>query len=284
MLGRAGPLSGGTKGISTVTHMRLPAVTDDLERAAHDLREHGLCLVSGVLGDDEVAEVRHRLYAAADDDRASGAAQAFVMDEPDDGSNTRVWNLLNRGWCFSRLVEHPAALELLRGLLGWPLQLSNISANITGPGGGRMMMHTDQLYMPEPWSGPQGANVVWMADDFTADNGATRVVPGSHRLNRSPRPDEMAAAETVPLEAPAGTMCVMEGRVWHHTGDNVTVPPDDVTRGGIFAWYTIPIYRTQENWFLSLDPLVLQNASDTLLELLGYRARGLGLVNGRSPR
>ena len=76
-------------------------------------------------------------------------------------------------------------------------------------------------------------------------------------------------------------MCVMDGRVWHHTGDNVTASS---TRGGIFAWYTIPIYRTQENWFLSLDPLVVQQASDTMLELLGYRAQGLGLVNGRSPR
>lgn len=280
MLRRGHLATDGTSDLTTVTHMTLPAVTNDLERAAHDLAEHGLCLVGGVLGADELAEVRRRLYAAADDDLASGARQPFVMDDPADRSNVRVWNLLNRGWCFVRLAEHPAALHLLRGLLGWPLQLSNISANITGPGGGRMVMHADQLYMPQPWSGPQGANVVWMADDFTAENGATRVVPGSHRHQRTPGPVDQTAP-TVPLEAPAGTMCVMDGRVWHHTGDNVTASS---TRGGIFAWYTIPIYRTQENWFLSLDPLVVQQASDTMLELLGYRAQGLGLVNGRSPR
>jgi len=260
--------------------VELPAVTDDLDRAARDLGEHGLCLVSGALDAAALAEVRRRLYAAADDDLASGARQSFAMDDPADGSNTRVWNLLNRGWCFAQLAEHPAALELLRGLLGWPLQLSNISANITGPGGGEMVFHADQLYMPQPWRGPQGANVVWLIDDFTEANGATRVVPGSHRWNRTPGPDD-AGIDTVPLEAPAGTMCVMEGRVWHRTGNNVTA---DQHRGGIFAWYTIPIYRTQENWFLALDPIVVQNASDTLLELLGYRASGLGLVNGRSPR
>jgi ectoine hydroxylase-related dioxygenase (phytanoyl-CoA dioxygenase family) len=259
--------------------MELPAITDDLDRAAHDLRGTGLCLVSGAIDEAMTDEVRRRLYAAADDDVASGARQPFGLDNPADGTNIRVWNLLNRGWCFTQLAEHPAALRLLRGLLG-QVQLSNISANITGPGGGEMVLHADQLYMPQPWSGPQGANVIWLADDFTEANGATRVVPGSHVWNRTPGPDDRSVT-TVPLEGPAGTMCVMDGRVWHHTGNNVTATQQ---RGGIFAWYTIPIYRTQENWFLSLDPIVVQNASDTLLELLCYRSAGLGLVNGRSPR
>jgi len=51
----------------------------------------------------------------------------------------------------------------------------------------------------------------------------------------------------------------------------------------VFAWYTKPIYRTQENWFLSLRPEVRQFASDDMLVLLGYRTAGLGLVNGASP-
>ena len=51
----------------------------------------------------------------------------------------------------------------------------------------------------------------------------------------------------------------------------------------MFAWYTKPIYRAQENWFLSLRPEVRQFASDEALVLLGYKAEGLGLVNGVSP-
>jgi ectoine hydroxylase-related dioxygenase (phytanoyl-CoA dioxygenase family) len=72
----------------------------------------------------------------------------------------------------------------------------------------------------------------------------------------------------------------MEGRLWHQTGNNRT---QDERRGAIFGFYTIPIYRTQENWFLSLNPSVHRYASDTLLTLLGYKAEGLGLVNGASP-
>ncbi|HKC52079.1 MAG TPA: hypothetical protein VKF60_14890 [Myxococcota bacterium] len=64
-------------------------------------------------------------------------------------------------------------------------------------------------------------------------------------------------------------MVVMEGRLWHKTGWNRT--PDE-RRGAIFACYTLPIYRTQENWFLSLDPTERLHASDTLPTLLGYKA------------
>jgi ectoine hydroxylase-related dioxygenase (phytanoyl-CoA dioxygenase family) len=157
--------------------------------------------------------------------------------------------------------------------------LGNLSANITGPGGGEMVLHADQIFVPEPWSAePQGANAAWCIDDFTAENGATCFVPGSHLLNRAPRADD--DREAVPMEAPAGSLVVFESRVWHRTGHNRTA---DQRRAGIFGWYTRPIYRTQENWFLSLDPSVRQFGSDEMLVLLGYKTVGLGLVNGASP-
>jgi ectoine hydroxylase-related dioxygenase (phytanoyl-CoA dioxygenase family) len=88
------------------------------------------------------------------------------------------------------------------------------------------------------------------------------------------------AKASVPLEAAAGSIIVMESRVWHKTGYNRT---REQRRAGIFAWYTRPIYRQQENWFLSLNPAIRQFASDDLLVLPGYRTEGLGLVNGKSP-
>jgi ectoine hydroxylase-related dioxygenase (phytanoyl-CoA dioxygenase family) len=133
--------------------------------------------------------------------------------------------------------------------------------------------------VPTPWPAePQGANAAWCVDDFTADNGATCFVPGSHLLHRLPEPGEEVVA--VPMEAPAGSLVVFESRLWHRTGFNRTT---DQRRGGIFGWYTRPIYRAQENWFLSLDPIIRQFASDDLLTLLGYKTEGLGLVYGASP-
>src|SRR3954471_18866028 len=175
------------------THVStLPAPTDDLDRAEHDLRTEGICAVTDVLDELTLARVRTELYAAAASDRARGWEQkGFGLDV--DATNQRVWNLLSRSPVFIDLVEHPVALRLLRSVLGWPMLLGNLSANITGPGGGEMVLHADQIFVPMPWPAePQGANAAWCVDDFTAENGATCFVPGSHRLNRPPMPDDAA--------------------------------------------------------------------------------------------
>jgi ectoine hydroxylase-related dioxygenase (phytanoyl-CoA dioxygenase family) len=263
-------------------HARMgrPAPTLDPLQAQRDIKAFGLCVVPNVLPADKLARVRDALYRAADEDRARGREQKFRLDYAHDDTNQRVWNLLSRDPVFADLVEHALALELVKSVVGWPALLGNISANITGPGGGQMVLHADQIFVPEPWpANPQGVNVAWCIDDFTDENGATRIIPGSHLRNRTPTADEAATA-SIPLEAPAGSFIVMESRVWHKTGHNRTKAG---RRAGIFAWYTRPIYRQQENWFLSLNPAVRQFASDTMLVLLGYRAEGLGLVNGKSP-
>ena len=258
--------------------MTLPTPTDDLDRAEHDLCTHAICAVTGVLDDNTLGRVRAELYAAADHDRVRGWARHDFGLDPDD-SNQRVWNVLSRSPVFIDLVEHPIALRLLRSVLDWPMLLGNISGNITGPGGVAGYLHADQIFVPEPWpQAPQGANAAWCVDDFTAANGATCFVPGSHRLNRLPRSQD--EREAIPMEAPAGSLVVFDSRLWHRTGSNATA---DARRAAIFGWYTRPIYRTQENWFLSLDPIVRQFASDDLLVLLGYKTVGLGLVNGMSP-
>ncbi len=258
----------------------LPRPTRDAAQAVSDIETFGFCIVPDVLSPERLARVREALYRAASEDRARGREQKFRLDYTHDETNQRVWNLLSRDPVFADLAEDALALELVKSTVGWPALLGNISANITGPGGGEMVLHADQIFVPEPWpSQPQGVNVGWCIDDFTDENGATRIVPGSHRLNRKPAAAE-STAESVALEAPAGSIVVMESRVWHKTGHNRT---KDSRRAGIFAWYTRPIYRQQENWFLSLNPSVRQFASETMLVLLGYRAEGLGLVNGKSP-
>jgi ectoine hydroxylase-related dioxygenase (phytanoyl-CoA dioxygenase family) len=258
----------------------LPPYARDAEEGLAHIREFGLCVIPGVLEGGTLERARTALYRAAAEDRARGREQKFGLDYAHDETNQRVWNVLSRDPVFEDLVQHPLALALVRGVIGWPALLGNISANITGPGGGEMVLHADQIFVPEPWPAePQGFNVAWCLDDFTEANGATHIVPGSHRLHRPPRPDE-AGVETVPLEAPAGSIVAFESRLWHRTGHNRT---QGERRAGAFAWYTRPIYRAQENWFLSLNPQIRQFASEEMLVLLGYKTEGLGLVYGASP-
>jgi len=255
----------------------LPPLTRDLDQALRDIAEFGIARLEGVLAGPTLLRVREALYRAAASDTERGWNTRFIADNPEDRTNQRVWGLLSRDPVFSDLAEHPAALHFVRALLGWPALLSNISANITGPGGGEMVLHADQGFAPQPWGGIQGLNVAWAIDDFTDENGATRIVPGSHRQNRAPTPED--AGYTVAVEAPAGSVIVMEGRVWHRTGFNRT---ENTHRAGIFAFYTLPIYLPQENWFLSLDPAIRHYASDTMLQLLGFKAARFGRFYGTS--
>lgn len=254
-----------------------PRPTTDLERALVDLREFGACVIENALDVEMLGEVRTALYRAAESDRKYGLAQDYQFGG-DDHVNQRVWNLPSRDPVFCALAEHPVAMHFIRSLIGWPALLSSMSANITGGGGASMVLHADQGYMPRPWSGPQGVNVGWCVDEFTAENGATCYIPGSnHWEGKGQGQLEAYKDQLMPIEAPAGSAIVMEGRLLHTNGINT----NGVRRAGIFSWYTLPIYLPQENWFLSLDPAVRQFGSETLMTLLGFRPQVMGRVNGR---
>ena len=122
--------------------------------------------------------------------------------------------------------------------------------------------------------------MAWCLDDFTEANGATCFAPQSHRLSRTPRSEEGGGRLSYPSKRRQVRSWCSKAESWHRTGHNRTA---DETRAGVFAWYTKPIYRTQENWFLSLRPEIRQFASEEALVLLGYKTAGLGLVNGASP-
>jgi len=186
-----------------------------------------------------------------------------------------VWNLLNKGEVFRELVVNPIALELIRHVLGPDILLFSITANIARRGGTPQNLHGDQLFAPADLPYPLLANCLWMLDPFTADNGATRVVPNSHRIGRWPPPEEHI--ETVAATGAAGTLMVWDGRLWHGTGANVTNSP----RHGVLSAYCRSFVRSQENHTVSIAPSVLERCSPALLELLGFSPwRGLGMIDG----
>lgn len=251
-----------------------PAPTKKLDQGLADLAEFGACIITDVLDATAVAEVRAVLYRAADNDRKHGRHQLYGYGG-DDTINQRVWNLPSRDPLFCDLVEHPLAIELVKHVLGWPASMSSMAANITGPGGSRMMLHADQGYVPKPWAQPWVLNIGWCVDDFTAENGATLFAPGSH-LHNGVVPGGEQSLPLVPAEAPAGSIIVMDGRIWHTSGENRSAD----RRAGIFSVYTLPILLRQENHFLSLDPAIRQFGSETLQTLFGFRPQVLGRVNG----
>lgn len=250
--------------------LRLPAATRDWNQAKSDLDVYGLAIVEDALTADVLAALRARVTEQAAGERATGVASV-----EHDGANQRIWNLINKGDVFAELLHHPLIREFMSHLLGGRFTISSYTANIAGRGGDAMVLHADQGYVPLDIHIPLVANVMWMLDDFTEANGATRVVPGSHRIQQHPDPLQRPAS--VAATGRAGSALIFDGRLWHGTGRNVTDRP----RHGVLTYFARPFMRPQENCTLSIADDVLAGASPWLKELLGFRVwRTLGGVEG----
>lgn len=282
---------------------------DDGRGLAADLDRFGFCVAEGVLGGGDLARARGAVERAAQAQEA--AARPAAPDGGDGEEPARRdgdrWVLLIAGECgLDDLVAHPLALALARHLLGRRVQLSGFAAHAVDPGNRTMALHTDQWWLPPPampgepprrpgdatraghgGGGPGPArgpispaaaiNVMWALTDFTAGNGCTRLVPGSHLSGCGPPPGAgggetvgaVTDAEPEPAfaEVAAGGIVAWDARIWHASGGNRSAAP----RIGISATYCGPQFRQLQNHALALTPDAQAALSDEMRELLGFR-------------
>ncbi len=249
--------------------------TATINAALAQLDEHGYAIVENALDPAAVGDVRERLFRAADRSEEVGVPTTGYAFDPD-RHNRRVFHLFNLDAVFVELIERPDALAFVQHVLGETYLISNFSANITRCGNAPMQLHADQGYVPAPWPAqPLAVNVAWLLDDFTAENGGTRYVPGSHL--RGHGPDPSVATATVPITAPAGSLLVMDGRLWHQTGENRA---PGIERAALFGYYVARWLRPQINWNVVLWPEVAATLDPAFLDRLGYYT---GNVEGLVP-
>lgn len=239
--------------------------TVDPRQALQDLATHGAAILRDALSPAAVREVRQKLLAGVAVSEADGVpTRGYPFDA--DTHNQRVFHLFNLDPIFAELIRRPVALRFVQHLLGPDFLISNFSANITAPGSQRMQMHADQGYVPSPWPAqPLACNVAWLLDDFTPENGGTRYVPGSQHFGHNP--DPALEQTSVAISAPAGSLLIMDGRVWHQTGDNQT---QDVQRAALFGYYVRRWLRPQINWNAALWPSTVAGLDPEFLHLLGF--------------
>jgi ectoine hydroxylase-related dioxygenase (phytanoyl-CoA dioxygenase family) len=234
------------------------------------LLEHGWCIVPDVITRPRAEEVRDRLWFAAEESERRGAATRNIGLDPNE-HKVRVFNLLDLDSVFLELIQHPVAIDVVTTLLGPDFIVSYFTANIALPGSQSMRLHSDQsIVVPEPWFHPWAINVIWCLNDVEEENGATRSVPGSHKIRWKSELPEDAGDRTVPFQADAGSIVAMDGRLWHTAGANVSQSRE---RALLFGYYSCSFIRGQQNWNASLSAPTIDALSPQMREWLGLGAR-----------
>jgi ectoine hydroxylase-related dioxygenase (phytanoyl-CoA dioxygenase family) len=253
---------------------------DTLAEHARRIDEVGYTIIEDAIEPDLVATLRDAIR------RLERELDARPRNTAAEGRATlRLYNLLAKDAVFQAMPLHPRVLPLVERLLDRGCLLSGMTAIDIGPGEDAQPLHGDDVVMSRHLQRPHAPMMVtsmWALTDFTAENGGTRFVPGSHRFAHVPDPDVPPPEAGVrSLEMRAGSVMVFHGSLWHGGGPNRS----SEWRLGVNVQFCPGFVRQQQNPYLGIPREVAADFPDRLLELLGYRLyRGImGHVDGRSP-
>ena len=198
-----------------------------------------------------------------------------------EGTKTvRIYNLLVHGALYERIPVHGSVLPIVEGVLDPGCLVSSLSSIAIDPGEQQQPIHADDQLIPlaKPHA-PVVCNSMWAITDFSEANGATRVVPGSHRLDHSPEYGKHF--DSIPAEMARGSVLVWHGSLWHGGGANRS----DERRVGIAMNYCAGYIRQQENQQLGIPREIARSFSPRLRELVGYGVYNnlIGHIEKRSP-
>lgn len=192
----------------------------------------------------------------------------------------RIYNLLVHGKVFERIPVHENVLPVVERVLDSGCLISSLSSIAILPGEIAQPIHADDQLIPLPKPHPPiVCNTMWAITDFTDENGATRVMPGTHLLDHSPNYGE--EFQTRPATMKKGSVMIYNGSMWHGGGENRS----SERRVGIAMNYCAGYIRQQENQQLGIPLEIARGFSKRLRELVGYSLyNGLvGHINKTHP-
>jgi ectoine hydroxylase-related dioxygenase (phytanoyl-CoA dioxygenase family) len=253
---------------------------DPIESIVEAVQESGAVIIEDLLDADTLerfnAELDEHVVAADPNRKLMNPGIEWFM-----GKETRhVTGVASKSRVF---VEHVLCNDVLCGVSDAILLPSCVRYQLNvahvldrGPGSEQQLLHRDELVwcqVPRPHPELQLASVIALSE-FTADNGATRIIPGSHRwpLDREPKPEELVAADMR-----AGSAILYLGSTIHGGGPNVT---RDCRRRGMHLSFTLGWLRTEENHYLSTPPEIARTLPRRAQELLGYSVHDAIAVGG----
>lgn len=189
----------------------------------------------------------------------------------DDDKTQRISNLPAKLPQCGLLIENPFLLQLLGTMLNEDFILSDIGATSIGPhtDGGYWHIDSPLTMLPEPLPDVVLAvQTVWMLDDFTPENGATRLVPGSHRSLKKPAWGYDPIDGEIALTAPAGSLGLWLSHTWHRVGANITDQP----RRAIIGYFSQSWVKPFSDFTRSVPTGIIERYSPRARYLLGWSA------------
>ena len=235
-------------------------MTDEERR---QLDDQGFVVLENCMGADLLRELRERIHEVFDDER-DRAGHEFRTE----AHAHRLANLVDKGDVFQRAIALPEVLDGVRHVLGPDLKLSSLNARSADPrSDAGQPLHVDMAAVPVE-RGYWVCNTIWILDDFTLENGATRLVPGSHKWGR--RPQDVLADPAAPhpdeilLTGRAGGVVIMNAHLWHGGTANRTA----AARLAMHAFYCRRDKPQQQYQKQLLRPEVQAALSPELRDLL----------------
>jgi ectoine hydroxylase-related dioxygenase (phytanoyl-CoA dioxygenase family) len=241
------------------------------DEALADFESNGYVVLHGVLSANEVANISKTLTLISNLEVDLDTNQFHTTDP----KNRRVWNLLGKSRVFDNLITSELITSAMNRVFARDTRhkkyfLSSLQGVLLQPGGVAQKMHIDTP-VPEPippWI--IKANTIWLLDAFTSNNGATEVVPGSHKSGKKPPPEILDMEQPiVKLTAPAGSVIITHGALWHRGGENSSTGIRRVLLGSFAASFAREI-STEEDSLRSIPSTVIHSLDPKLLEILGY--------------
>lgn len=247
-------------------------VHDDLlsseEKAFLDTQ--GYLSLGRLLSDEQLDGVRKRTSQLLEEEGENGGSELFDskhIRHPKEAGVHRLANLANKGPIFDQLYTHPKLLAAVSHTLGPEIKLSSLNYRAAKPGQGLQKLHVDwhEAVAPDAF---KVCNSIWLLDDFSVANGATRLVPGTHLCGEIPEQamDDplLPHPEQEILEAPAGTVVVFNSHVWHGGTINRTQLP----RRAIHSYFCRRDQPTQTPQKKLIRPETLERIADEARWLL----------------
>ena len=241
----------------------------DIGAVVAEINEHGFAVVKDFLAPADLNRIRRAFNheVPITEMRAIGT---------ETGRTWRAHNLLGKTRAADSVFLDPRLRAVVDGVIGRLNQINITTLFNTLPGETRQLLHQDDGLWPIPRPHPTFlCNALIAFDDFTRENGATHLVPGSHRLTG---PVDQTA-DTIQVEMTSGSVVFWDGGMWHAGGANRTT---DQERMGFFISHQVSYLRPQEIQLLAIPPEVVRTLPHKLQRLLGYHPFGIG-VDGRDP-